>query len=334
MFVHTPGQFLFLRFLLGAFEAGFSPGILLYLTYWYPPERQGRAVGMFMTGGLIAGLIAGPISSGVLVPLDGVYGLRGWQWLFLLEGLPSTLIGVLAFFYITDRPAGANWLTIDEKALIERNNSAALATASGATNQPWYSIFRNIHAFILAFSLFSAQAASYVIFFWMPQMLKSFSGVSISQVGFYTTIPYFAAMLTMIWWGKRSDYKAERRWHFAIAILIAAAGFAMIVANPGSLAFTLLAFTISTAAILASIPVFWGAVSNTLSPRARIAGIALISSLGSLGGLFSPTLIGFVRDRTGSADSGLYVVTVLMACGGLAILLLPRTPKIEAIGAR
>jgi MFS family permease len=324
MFVHTPGQFLFLRFLLGAFEAGFSPGILLYLTYWYPPERQGRAVGMFMTGGLIAGLIAGPISSGILVPLDGWHGLRGWQWLFLLEGLPSTVVGIVALFYITDRPTKANWLSAEEKAVIERNNSAALAAPAAAQpKEPWHTIFRNPHAFILAFCLFTAQAGSYVIFFWMPQILKGFRGVSISQVGFYTTIPYLAAMLTMILWGKRSDSKGERRWHFAVALLCAAAGFAMIVASPGSLAFTMIAFTISTSAILASIPVFWGAVSNALSPRARVAGIALISSLGSLGGLFSPTLIGFVRDKTGNADVGLYIVTALMACGALVILLLP-----------
>jgi sugar phosphate permease len=328
MFVHTPAQFLFVRFLLGVFEAGFAPGILLYLTYWYPPERQGRAVGMFTTGTLIAGLIAGPISSSILVPLDGVYGLRGWQWLFLLEGLPSTLVGIAAFFYITDRPADAAWLSAGEKAVIERNNSASLEKRSEARSATrWYTVFRDPRAFILAFCLFTAQAGSYVIFFWMPQILKGFREVTISQVGFYTMIPYLAAMVTMILWGKRSDSKLERRWHFAIALFCAAGGFLMIVANPGSLAFTMIAFTISISAILASIPVFWGAVFSALSPAARVAGIALIASLGSLGGLFSPTLIGFVRDTTGKADLGLYIVTALMTCGGAAMLWLLRTRR-------
>jgi sugar phosphate permease len=321
MFVRTPFQLQCLRFLLGAFEAGFTPGILLYLTYWYPPGRQARVVGAFMTGAVIAGLVAGPTSSAIMVSLDGVFGIRGWRWLFLLEGLPSILTGIFAFYYITDRPAQARWLSEDEKRAVE-NDHAATAVAAGDSGQHWYAIFKNPQVLLFAFCMFATQCGAYVIFFWMPQFLKGFKGVSIGQVGLYTTLPYIAAMAAMILWGKHSDAKVERRWHFALPMFVASLGYLMIILSSRSLPLTVMAFAISTSALMASVGVFWADVATSLSPAVRAAGIAFISSISSLGGLFSPALIGFARDRTGSADVGLYIIIFIMTLGGLTILTL------------
>ncbi|ABE36925.1 major Facilitator Superfamily protein [Paraburkholderia xenovorans LB400] len=325
MFVRTPVEFVCLRFLLGAFEAGFMPGVFLYLTYWYPPRRQGRVIGAYMTAAVVAGLIAGPLSTNIMTRLASVLGLHGWQWLFVCEGIPSVAVGILAFFYLTDRPADASWLTDEEKALVEGDIALISSTWDRPVEAGWYDVFRQPKVLILGFCSFAAQAGSYVIFFWMPQIMKSTSHAGVSLIGLYSMLPYAAAIVTMTFWAAHSDRKMERRWHFALAVLTSTAGFLMVIANPGSLILTTLALTVAAAAVMAAFPVFWAVVAVALPPTSLAAGLALISSLGSLGGAFSPALIGFVRESTGRIDAGLYIVMALMVIGSLAMLaVIPR----------
>ena len=323
MLVRTPFELQCVRFLLGVFEAGFTPGVLLYLTYWYPPARQGRVVAIYMAGAVIAGMVAGPVSTKIMVGLDNVLQLRGWQWLFLLEGLPSIVAGIVAYFYLTDRPANAHWLSAEERSIVERNNSAALIS-NKAVQSHWYEVFKDPQVFLFAFCGFTTQCGSYVIFFWMPQILKGFHDVSITQVGLYSVLPYIGAIVALLLWGRHSDVTLERRWHFCISNMTAVVGFLMVIFNSGNLALTLVGFTLSTAGVMASNGVFWPGVSAAIPPTARAAGIALISSIGSLGGLLSPTLIGVSRDVTGRADTGLYIVMGLVALGGLVMVTLIR----------
>ncbi|MDB5983514.1 MAG: Nitrate/nitrite transporter [Pseudomonas sp.] len=319
LFVQTPIQFYAVRFLLGAFEAGFFPGIVLYLTYWYPAERRGRIIALFMTAAVAAGIIAGPVSGWILQNLDGFHGLRGWQWLYVLEGLPSSVIGIVVYFCLVDRPGDARWLDQTERQLIqtalqETPNDVAVTPGPGA------GAFKDPKVYLFSVLYFAINFGSYALSFWLPSMIQDLGIRDAQQIGLYSLIPYTFGAIAMVWYGRRSDRRQERHWHFALATFCAATALVITTLTTGHLWTSLMLLAITTAGIVAAYPVFWAAATAQLSKSNAAAGIAVITSLGSLAGVISPAAIGLIKTATGSFTLGFYAVAAVMALGGVVML--------------
>jgi MFS family permease len=329
LFVRTPGQFYVARFLLGIFEAGFFPGILLYLTYWYPPKRLARVSAYFISAGAVAGLIAGPLSGWIIVHLDGWHGWRGWQWMFLIEGLPSTIFGVLAYWYLDDRPERASWLSAEEKSLIANNLHHAKKTANGAVFTDLRRCLLNPTVYLLAAIYFSLMWVAFGLAFWGPSIIRNMGISNISRIGIYGALPQLIGIIAMVWVAKHSDAKGERRWHYISAVASAAVGLTVLASVSENNAFhisTMIVVGLGVGAgIHAAMPVFW-TLPSSLLPREDVAGgIAMINSLGVISGALSPYVMGLVKNRTGSFTLSLYLMTVMLAVG--AGLMLWQVPK-------
>jgi D-galactonate transporter len=321
MLVTTPTQLYVTRFLLGLFEAGFFPGIILYFTYWYPTHMRAKIIALFMSGMAVAGIIGGPLSGWIMNDLAGVNGWKGWQWMFLLEGLPSVLLGLTAWYLLCDRPAEANWLSAHEKDLIDRTLQRDRQALGPAHHGSLRQALRDPTIYILAFAYFTFIAGTYVITFWLPTMVKSFGVSNPLEIGALTAIPYVIGAIGMVALGKHSDRTRERRWHCAGAAFLGGAGLIAASLLTGQLAGALLALSFATIGIFATMPLFWSIPTAYLSAPAAAGGIALINSLGLVGGFVSPFVIGWVKASTGSVNYGLYIVTGLMVLGALALLL-------------
>jgi D-galactonate transporter len=321
MFVQTPMSFYILRFLLGIAEAGFFPGIILYLTYWFPSSRRGKITALFMTGIPMAGVIGGPISGWIMASFHNVLGYSAWQWLFFLEAVPSLIAGIAVLFYLKDRIVDAHWLTDDEKALLQRNidadaNHAEVHTAFGA--------FRSKKVWVLCFGYLGFIMGLYGISFWLPTLIKA-SGISDAfHVGLLTTIPYAAATIAMVWTGRHSDRTKERRWHIAVPAVIGAAGLVVSTFFSHDPWLSLTALTFATMGIMAGLSQFWCLPPAFLGGVAAAAGIALINSVGNLAGFVSPYLVGWIKDLTHSTDIGLYCVAASLIAGALICLSMPK----------
>lgn len=320
MFVKTPVQFYAMRFLLGVFEAGFFPGIVLYLTFWYPAARRARIVALFMTATVVAGIVAGPVSGWILQNMDGVHGLRGWQWMFLLEGLPSCVLGIVVYRFLDDRPLDASWLTDEEKGLVEsdmaqaaRGSAGARESASGAFTDP--------KVYLLCFASFAVLCGGYALSFWLPTMIKGLGVGSIQQIGLYSVIPYAIGALAMVWYGRRSDARKERRRHFAVACLLGAIGLFGSTFTTQSLWASIALLSLASAGIVSALPVFWAASTSYLSPRTAAAGIAIITSVSNLAGVASPYVLGLIKTATGSLSAGLAAIAGLLVLGALALMM-------------
>ena len=317
MFVGGVAAFYVLRFLLGVAEAGFFPGMILYLTYWFPAAARGRAIARFMTATAIAGVIGGPIS-GVLLNLHGIAGLAGWQWLFLIEGIPAIILGFLVFAILPDRPQAARWLTAGEKAWIisrlEEERQAAPDHVSTLKEA-----FGSRRVWMLALIYFSVIMSFYGVSLWLPQIVSSFSGMSDLLVGFVSAIPYVAASLGMVVIGKSSDRRAERRWHVALSAFAAAAGLiaAAFLKTP---AIELAALSFAAIGIWGTLGPFWAMSTEYLRGTGAAAGIALINSFGNLGGFLGPYLVGIVRSRTGDFALALLTLAVWPFIGSILTL--------------
>jgi D-galactonate transporter len=320
MLVSTPTQLYVTRFLLGLFEAGFFPGIILYFTYWYPTHMRAKIIALFMSGMAVAGIIGGPLSGWIMNDLAGVNGWKGWQWMFLLEGLPSVLLGLLAWFVLCDRPAKAHWLSAHEKDLIDRTLQQDRQALGSAHHGSLRQALRDPKIYILAFAYFTFIAGTYVITFWLPTMVKSFGVSNPLEIGALTAIPYLIGAIGMVVLGKHSDRTGERRWHCAGAAFLGGAGLIATSFLTGHLAAALFALAFATIGIFATMPLFWSIPTAYLSPSAAAGGIALINSLGLVGGFVSPFVIGWVKASTGSVNYGLYIVTGLMVLGAVALL--------------
>jgi MFS transporter, ACS family, tartrate transporter len=301
-FVVGPHSFFAMRLLLGAAEAGFFPGVLFFLTLWFPTAHRGRVVGVFMAGVAISGLLGAPIS-GLLLSLDGFLGLQGWQWLFIIEGVPAILLAPVCLYYLQDGPAHAPWLGAPEReALTEILN----AERRERELRRRYSVFQaltNRRVLFLAAVYFTNVCLLNSVLFFLPLILKGF-GLSNIQSGFVAAIPSLAALVAVIWWGRRSDRRIERAGHAAFANLLAGAALlgAALLVNPTA---QILAVTVAFAATLAFTPPFWSIPAAFLSGAASAGGIAAISSLGVIGGFVAPSIIGYLRDLTGDFRYGL-----------------------------
>ena len=342
MFVDSPKSFYALRFLLGAAEAGFFPGILFYFRSWFPARARARVVAMFMTAGPVSGILGGPLS-GALLGLHNVRGLAGWQWLFLLEGLPAVLLGILALFLIIDRPQDASWLSAAEcnwltATLGEENLAASAALASPSPNlaaparvlplpaaPALFNTFANPRIWLFAFVYFGLNTCAYGITLWLPVALRSVTGFGNLVLGLLSTIPYLAAAIMMVVVGLHSDRTGDRRWHTAIAAFGSAC--ALFVAGYAHSAAALLgAFTVAMVGVQSMTGPFWTMASSIFSGSTAAAGIALINSVGNLGSGFGPYWIGRMRTATGGFRAGLWSVAAILAVAAMVTILVPLPP--------
>ena len=329
-FVESSTSFYVMRFLLGVAEAGFFPGIILYLSYWFPARNRAGVIALFMAAAPIATAIGSPISA-ALLEMHGIMGLAGWQWMFLIEAIPAVILGVVVFFYMTDRPEKAAWLKADEREWLVKTMQAEDANKGG---QQQHSILRglaNPRVLALALIYFGTSAGLYTLGIWAPQIIKEL-GVSSMTVGLLNAIPPIISVVAMILWSRHSDKTNERTWHVALACLTAAVGLA-IAASTGSMFGLIAALTIVNVGISCSKPPLWSMPTMFLSGAAAATGIATINSIGNLGGFAGPAMIGWVKDQTGSFAGGLYFVAGLLILSTVLTLVLSFTQKNKANSA-
>jgi MFS family permease len=328
LFIHNVTMFYGLRFLLGVFEAGFAPGMIFYLTYWYGEARMARAIATVMIAGPLSGVVGGPLSTWVMTAFAGAYGLAGWQWMFLVEGLPCIVLGVIAWFFLVDRPADAKWLSADDKRVLDSGLGAP-----PVAHHSFGQIARDPRVYLMAIAYFCVICGIYTVNFWLPTILKADGVTDTMQIGLYSTIPYIAAVIGMYLGGRSSDRHGERRWHSAVPALVGAVSLAVATLASGHLVMSLLFMTIATAMMWVSYTVFWAIPSAYLKGDAAAGGIALINTIGLLGGFLSPTIIGWAKMATGSLQAGLYVMVGLLALGAI-LLVVNRLPSPAAVQAR
>jgi sugar phosphate permease len=320
MFVTTPTSFYVMRFLLGVAEAGFIPAILLYLTYWFPPSRRSKVTALFLTGIPMSGVIGGPLSGWIITHFGGAHGLAGWQWLFVVEGLPTALFGVVAFFFLDDRVADAKWLSEPQKALIEDNlrNERPVHTLESVKDG-----LINPRILLLSAIYFFFTMGLYGVSFWLPTLIKA-SGVSDPlSVGLLSAVPYAAAALAMVMVSQSSDARGERRWHLALPGLIGAAGLYFSVAYAQSTVLAMIALTVGTMGVMTTISQFWVMPPALLGGAAAAAGLALANSVGSVSGVVSPSLIGLLQTSTGSTGAGVLGLAVSLVIGSALVFAVP-----------
>jgi len=323
-------SFYVLRFLLGVAEAGFFPGIILYLTYWYPAEYRARFLAAFAIAVPVSTVIGAPIS-GLLLGLDGIMGLKGWQWLFIIEGVPSVLLGIVTWFYLTDRPEKANWLTSEQKAWLAAKLQAETATKQAASHMTLGQALSSPKVITLSLIYFGFVGALYGMQFWLPQIVKAF-GFSNAQTGFVTAIPYLFGTIAMILWARHSDATRERIAHVGGPLLLTAValGVSSFITDPIT---TMIVLTIAAIGVFCTFAVFWTLPTAWLSGTAAAGAIALINSIGNLAGFGGPYLIGWVKEATGSTSTGLLVLSLLPLVAGLLVFLGGHETKTEFAGA-
>ena len=326
-FVSGEYSFYLVRLLLGAAEAGFFPGIIFFLTLWFPGIYRGRIIAWFMAAIPASSVIGAPVSS-LLLYLDGVAGLKGWQWLFIVEAIPAILLSAVVFFYLTDRPSEAKWLAPDERqwltdrlAAEERQRLASEDLSIGQAIRDW-------RVLALAVVYFGGVATNYGIGFWLPQIIQAFGGLTKFQIGLITAIPYAIGTVTMVLWGRRSDRLMERKQHVAIPLVVAAVciGGAGLVSDP-LIRMSLL--SIAGFGVFANLPVFWTLPAAFLSGASAAAGIAAINSLGNLAGFVGPFAMGWIKDTTGSFGGGLLLIAALALLGAVVVMLLRHDTRLE-----
>ncbi len=322
------GEYTFyaLRVLLGFAEAGFFPGIIFFLTLWFPSSHRGRVIGYFMAAVPLSSALGSPVSA-ALLGMTGFGGVSGWQWLFVFEAAPSLLLSVITFFYLTDRPSDARWLSDDQRAwLVQRLGAEEKLRATVSPSSVLKSLYDGR---VLAASLvyFGIVACLYGVGFWMPTIVKGF-GVSITATGWINAIPYLVGFVAMVWWGLRSDARMERTRHLAVALATMAIGIgaAAVIDQP---LLKMIALTVGGVGVFAALPIFWTLPTAILSGATAAAGIAAINSLGNLAGYFAPFAVGWIRDATGSFAWGLAAIAACAAIALVTALILGHDPALE-----
>jgi D-galactonate transporter len=318
MFVTSPTMFYVIRFFLGVAEAGFFPGIVLYLTYWFPAARRSRMNALFMIGIPIAGVLGGPLSGWIMNAFNEVNGWAGWQWLFLIEAAPSLILGVITLFYLPNSIRASKWLSEEEKVMLEENIAK---DGGGKADHSLGAVFRNSKVWLMAGIYFCCMMGLYGVSFYLPTLVKAAGVKDPLDVGLLTAVPYSCAVVAMLLIARSADRTRERRWHFAIASALGGLGMLLSTIYGDNVVIALAALSLGTAGILATMPVFWTYPSAILSGAAAAAGIAMINSIGNLAGFVSPSIIGFMKDVTQSTNAGMYVVSGALFLGAVLALL-------------
>jgi D-galactonate transporter len=321
-FVQTPIQFYAARFLLGVLEAGFFPGIILYLTYWYPSARRGQIIAMFMTATAIASVIAGPLSGATMKYLNDIDGWHGWQWLFISQGLPASIIGLIAYFYLQDKPEDANWLSAEEKTALRFQLDHDHKDVETASHAGFFQMLKDPKVYGLAFTYFLLLGATYTMVFWIPSLIKSWGVADLFHVGLIATLPQIAGIIGTILMGRHSDKTRERRWHYATCVAIAALGLLLTTLTQGNLLASIAGLTLAGLGVVSATPLFFTTVTEYLSKASAAGGIALISSLGNLGPAAAPSVTGYITATTGSPLYSTYLVVGAYLLSGLLLLLI------------
>ena len=320
-FVSTPTAFYVMRFLLGVAEAGFIPGVLLYLTFWFPASRRGRITALFLTAIPMASIFGGPLSGWILSVASGAYGISGWRWLFLIEAIPSIVFGVAILFYLDNSVEDAKWLNPSEKRMV------AAIIAGEQEDKEGLSELR--HAFVtgrvwlLGAAYFCIASGIYIVSFWIPTIIKQTGVTDPLKIGLLTAVPYLVAVATMITVCAHGDRARERRWHTAAPAVICALGLAVTAASTGNTILALIGLTLAVAGASTSQASFWTLPASFLGGAAAAAGIALVNSLGNIAGFASTYVVGWLADLTHSNVTSLYLFAGIVSLGAILVLMIP-----------
>lgn len=321
-FVRTPLELYGARFLLGAAEAGFFPGVIVYLSHWFVAEDRGKAVARFMSA-IPIGFIVGAPLAGVILRLDW-FGLSGWRWLFLLEGLPAIVLGIVTFFVLPDWPADARWLPRQERDWITNRLADERRAKPDAEHLTIWQALRHPPVLILTVGLFFTYTGGYAFWLWFPQMLQRMTGWSAQQVGWVGAIPFVGGFIGMLVLGWNSDRTRERRWHFALPQMTAAAALTAWFFVPHSNLLLIAMFTLLGFGTVAYLPSFWALPSAFLTSSAAAAAVGFINCMASIGGFVGPKIIGELSQRTGSFSSGFIFMIACWTIASVLVLLCPR----------
>jgi MFS family permease len=321
MFVRTPAEFYIARVLLGVAEAGFFPGIILYLSYWFPAERRARVTALFFVAIPIATMIGAPASGWIMRHFHNVHGLAGWQWMFLLEGLPAIALGIIVFLRLEDRPENATWLNAGEKASLVRALAEERRPLSKHDHEGMLAALRDWRVYIAGLVSFCAYVLASTIAFFAPMVIQATGVKDAFHVGLLAALPPIVGIVAMIAVSRHSDRQRERRWHAALPLMCAAASLMALPFVSQNLPLAIVLLAVATAGHLSSLSVFWTIPSTYLASSSAAAGIAIVSSIGSLGGLVGPSIIGYVKSITGSLSLGLQVAGCIVLAGGVILLI-------------
>jgi MFS transporter, ACS family, tartrate transporter len=325
-FVVGETSFNIVRLLLGVAEAGFFPGIIFFLTLWFPSAYRARIVGLFMFAIPVSTVIGAPIS-GLILNMDGIGGLRGWQWMFLIEAVPALLMTPAVLYYLTDRPAQASWLQSDERKWLQDRLDAERTTRESFLNMNWLQSMLSPRVIALGFVYMGLNIPQYGLSFFLPQIVKDF-GLSNVQAGFVTALPYLVGAIGMVLWGRHSDRTGERKWHVVMSFIamVVGLGFASIAPSP---IIKMAVLCIAGWGFFSVLPVFWTLPTAFLSGAGAAAGIAAVNSIGNLGGFFGPKIFGVLRDWTGTDFAGLIFLAACALVGAVIVLVLGHNPALE-----
>ena len=321
-FITTPLEFYVIRFFIGFAEAGFFPGVVLFITYWFPASHRGRIMAVFMAGLAVSGIIGGPICGAIIQYMDGYAGLAGWQWLMITTGFPCVIIAAGIYFLLTDRPDHANWLSPREKQVLH--------VSLGNQDRPKASIkaaLRNFWTWNSAWIYFLLVCGGYGISFWMPTLFSQAGIESNAKIGLLVAVPNILGVIAMLLICRNSDRTQERRWHLAVCFSLIATGYLVITSHLDSVVGLLIGFSVAHIGILAGAPLIWTIPTRMLSPAAAAVGIGIIASIGNLGGFFAPVLIGKFSQLTGSFAIGFLVIGALQVIAALWTALTVRIPR-------
>ena len=332
-FVQGETSFYVLRFLLGAAEAGFFPGMLFYLSLFFPAAYRARMVGTFMVATAFSAVFGAPVSSMILY-MNHFAGLKGWQWVFLTEAVPALILSMIILLVLKDSPAEATWLDDDERVWLVERQAAERAQREAVHNLSVLQVLKNPRVVALGLAGFGIAYSTYGIVYFLPQIVKNF-GLTNMQTGLVSAIPFLVAALGMIWYGRRSDRLMERRSHCAIAFMICAVGLVAtaLLPSPG---LRLIALCVAAFGAWATLPVFWAMPTSFLSGAAAAAGVAYINSIANIAGFIGPFIMGWIKDATGSFDGGLLVIACVCLGAAIAILctshdtVLEQSPDVQA----
>lgn len=320
-FVQTEWQFYTLRFLLGVAEAGLAPGLLLYLTYWFPSYRRARMTVLWFIAIPISGMIGGPLSGLIMDRMSGVHGWFGWQWMFVIEAIPTVLVGLLVLAVLKDSVQEANWLTRDEKNLVKQELAQDNQHKEGHASVKEFIADKRL--WLLAGIYFCVVMGQYAITFWLPTLIRN-SGISDNwHIGLLTSLPYMCAIVVMILAGRSGDHFQERRWHLIIPMCAGAIALTFATLFASNLTFSLICLCIAASGVLTASSLFWMLPTNFLGGVSAAAGIAAVNSFANLAGFCSPYLIGWVTTNTGSNAIGMFLITAVLIFGASLVLRVP-----------
>ncbi|NTA40389.1 MFS transporter [Agrobacterium salinitolerans] len=324
LFVHNETSFYILRFLIGAAEAGFFPGIVFYLSKWFPSARRGRVMAIFMSAIPLSGVIGGPLSGLILSHFAaGHGGLSGWQWLFLVQGVPTAFLGMVVYFVLSDDIDRAKWLTTEEKSILKQEMVEDEKSRPRTVADSFAAVLRNPGVWILGLIYFSIQSGVYSINFWLPSIIRASGFASTNMVGWLSALPYLFAGIFMIIVGRSADAKRERRWHLVVPMLMGVGGLLVAANFSSNPTIALVGLTLATMGALTGLPMFWPLSGGYLSPAAAAGGLALINSIGQVAGFVSPYIVGWIKDTTGSTDVALYILAGVILSGAALVLRVP-----------